>query len=165
MWLFTAIASVVYFPVFISVIYYIDFTFTPTTFLFIGGSIVLHLVYFLLLFQGYKVGDLSIVYPVSRGFAPMVSTILAIYIFNESPTVIAFTGIICIIIGIFFLTGGMKVFKNKENLVPASYGVIIGLTIASYTLLDKAAVSLILISPIILDNPYKSIAFGSCFSL
>ena len=54
MWLFTAIASVVYFPVFISVIYYIDFTFTPTTFLFIGGSIVLHLVYFLLLFQGYK---------------------------------------------------------------------------------------------------------------
>lgn len=45
----------------------------------------------------------------------------------------------------------MKVFKSKENLAPAFYGVIIGLTIASYTLLDKAAVSLILISPIILD--------------
>jgi drug/metabolite transporter (DMT)-like permease len=104
-----------------------------------------------LLFKGYKVGDLSVVYPVSRGLAPLLTTICAIFLFKENPTVIAFIGIICIIFGIFFLTGGMRAFRSKVNFLPVSYGVLIAMTISSYTLLDKAAVSVIMISPLILD--------------
>lgn len=151
MWLFTAIATVLYAPLFIGAILYFDFTFTYTNILFIFGSIILHLLYFLLLFQGYKVGNLSVVYPVSRGLAPMLTVICAILLFNESPTVIAFIGITCIVLGIFFLTGGIKIFRNKESFLPVCYGILIGITISGYTLLDKAAVSVIMISPLILD--------------
>ncbi len=150
-WLFTCIATVIYAPLFIGAIIMTNFTFTLYGGIFILGSIVLHLIYFLLLFQGYKVGDLSIVYPVSRGFAPMLTTILAFYIFSESLSLVAYMGIALIIVGIFFLTGGLKIFSSKHNFVPVLYGVLIGITISGYTLLDKAVVSVIIISPIILD--------------
>lgn len=151
MWLFSAIAAVIYAPFVIGAIVYSGFRLTPENSLFIAGSIVLHLLYFLLLFKGYRIGDLSIVYPISRGSAPMVTTIVAIFLLNEEMPAFAFVGVLFIVAGIFLLTGGIQSFRSKENMLPIVYGLLIGITISSYTLLDKAAVTIALISPLLLD--------------
>lgn len=150
-WLFTFIASIIYAPLFVAVVVHFQFKFTQLNTIFILGSIVLHIIYFLLLFKGYKVGDLSIVYPVARGFAPMLTTLLAVVIFSEKLAFMAYFGIACIILGIFLITGGTRIFKKKENLPAVFYGLVIAVAITSYTLLDKAAVSVVYIYPLILD--------------
>lgn len=53
MWLFTAIAALLYAPLFIGVIIYVDFTFTYTNALYIAGSIIPHL-YFYCYLKGIK---------------------------------------------------------------------------------------------------------------
>jgi len=151
MWLFSAVAAVLYAPFVIGVIAYSGFRLTQGNSLYIAGSIILHLLYFLLLFKGYRIGDLSVVYPISRGSAPMMTTICAIFLLNEELSALSFAGVVCIVVGIFLLTGGVRVFRSKENLLPIAYGLLIGITISGYTLLDKAAVSIMLISPLLLD--------------
>ncbi|MDM8533633.1 DMT family transporter [Clostridiaceae bacterium HSG29] len=150
-WLFTLIASIVYLPLFILSVKYFNFTLNFNNIFFLLGSIIIHLIYFLLLFKGYKVGDLSIVYPVARGSAPMMTVIIASVLFNEKLSIIAYLGIIFIIVGIFLLTGGLNIFKDRNNLLAISYGLLVGIAITSYTLLDKAIVSIVFIFPLILD--------------
>ena len=47
------------------------------------SSAVLHLGYFIVLQKGYRSADLSVVYPLARGSAPLISSIAAIVFLNE----------------------------------------------------------------------------------
>src|SRR2546421_12123583 len=55
-------------------------------FLFIVGSGILHIAYFLLLQRGYRAGDLSLVYPSARGSGVLLATCGGIVIFGEHPS-------------------------------------------------------------------------------
>ena len=70
-----------------------------------AGSAALHTAYFVLLNQGYRVGDLSLVYPLARGTGPLLSTIAAILFLGERPSLIALAGALLIIGGAVMLTG------------------------------------------------------------
>ena len=120
------------------------------TLIFIVGSAITHLVYFLVLQRGYRVGDLSLVYPLARGTGPMISTTAAIAFLGEHPTPLAITGIVLIISGVFVLTGNPRQLW-KGSRIAVSYGVLTGVMIASYTIWDKCAVSQFAISPILLN--------------
>ena len=98
---------------------------------FLLGSIIIHLIYVLLLFKGYKVGDLSIVYPVARGSAPMMTVIIASVLFNEKLSVIAYLGII------FGTLIGVKVLNEHFGLNRIIYAILItiGVVIIAYTTL------------------------------
>ncbi|MFC4618497.1 EamA family transporter [Camelliibacillus cellulosilyticus] len=150
-WLFTAIAAVVYLPIAI-IIYFVtlpDISFKALGFLL--GSVILHLTYFMVLQKGYKVGDLSLVYPVARGTGPMLATVAAIFIYHEHPTTAVLIGTVLIITSVFFLSGGYKIFRSKGAFIPVGYGLAVGVIISGYTLLDKGTVSVLLISPLLLD--------------
>lgn len=54
MWLFTALATVLYAPFFVGVIVYVDFSFTYTNILYIAGSTILHLLYFFCYLKGIR---------------------------------------------------------------------------------------------------------------
>ena len=56
---------------------------------FMAVSGFLHIGYYFLLTSGYRVGDLSLVYPLARGTGPALSVVGAILIFDESPTRLA----------------------------------------------------------------------------
>jgi uncharacterized membrane protein len=120
---------------------------------FIIVSSLLHLLYFLALQRGYKKGDLSLVYPLARGTGPMLSVLAAIVFFGERPGMLAITGAILVILGVFNLSGGFRLFDSHEASVSwaLKYGIFTGTVIASYTLWDKHAVSVLVIPPIILD--------------
>ncbi len=117
----------------------------------IVGSAALHTAYFFLLNQGYRLGDLSLVYPLARGTGPLVSTIGAIILFGERPSIIAGAGALLIIGGVVVLTGNPAHLARTGNRGAIGYALITGLCIAAYTLWDKQAVSRFAIMPMALD--------------
>lgn len=147
-WTFDAIAALVYAPLAIVAIVRWQGTFTLTALAFIVGSALLHLAYFLMLQQGYRVGDLSLVYPLARGTGPMLSTFTAIAIFGERPSPIAIGGAVLIGIGTFVLSGGGSRSAGADTRPAIIFALLTGAIIASYTLWDKHAVGGLGIPPL-----------------
>lgn len=125
------------------------------TFIFIAGSALLHVAYFLILQRGYRAGDLSVVYPLARGTGPLLSMIGAILLLGERPSGMAVTGAILILVGVFLIAGGGQMMKSRHVVSGVGYGLLTGLLIASYTLWDKWAVSAVLVAPLLLE-------YGAC---
>jgi drug/metabolite transporter (DMT)-like permease len=105
-----------------------------------AGSALLQLGYFLLLQRGYRLGDVSIVYPLARGTGPLLSVIFAIVLFREVPTAFGLLGALVVVVGVVVigLAGGRSRFAgNRTGIL---YGALVGVVIAAYTLWDANAV-------------------------
>lgn len=149
-WLFSAVACVLYAPAVAYVLVTEDVTFGLLELGFIFGSTVLHIGYFLLLQSGYRNGDLSLVYPTARATGPCLSVFMAVVFLGEHMSVQAGIGAAVVVFGIVNLTGG---FKQRAKHVSASllFGLGSGMFIGSYTVWDAHAVSVIMIPPLVLD--------------
>ena len=77
-WLFGLCSLVIYAPLAVVVVLVSEPQLGAVQFVFMFGSGVLHLGYFVLLQRGYAVGDLSLVYPLARGTGPLLATAAAI---------------------------------------------------------------------------------------
>jgi uncharacterized membrane protein len=80
-------------------------------FLFATG--VLHLLYSESLLRGYRVGDLSVVYPLARGTGPLLSFFGAILVLGERPSMVAGAGALLVTSGILVLAGGSSIRKDS----------------------------------------------------
>ena len=118
---------------------------------FVAMAIVLQTVYFATLTAGYRVGDLSLVYPLARATGPLLATIGAIAILGERPSPLAIGGALAILVGAVVLTGDPRSLRSRGAAVAVGYALATGVVIALYTLWDKTAVSLLLIPPIVYD--------------
>ena len=116
-----------------------------------GLSATLHLAYFLALDHGYKHGDLSVVYPLARGTGPVLTMVGAILLLGERPGIVAIVGALLIAVAVMMLVGDPRRLRESGNLRGVVFALITGCLIASYTLADKQAVSLLLIPPILFD--------------
>ncbi|GBD16620.1 hypothetical protein HRbin26_01518 [bacterium HR26] len=151
-WLFGTLGALIYAPLALGIILVQRPELGKAQLAFIVGSALLHIAYFLLLQQGYRAGDLSLVYPLARGTGPMLSTLGAIALFGERPSPLALTGAALIIGSIFLLTGGARLLRRPLSADGAVvFGLLTGALIATYTLWDKHAVSALLIPPVVLD--------------
>jgi drug/metabolite transporter (DMT)-like permease len=117
----------------------------------IVGSAVIHIAYYFFLQRGYRLGDISLVYPIARGSGPILSAIFAILFLRERPGVLGVVGIALIGVGIFFLAGGLQRAWNPNMRAAIIAGLLTGVAIASYTVWDKYAISVVHVSPILLD--------------
>ncbi|MFI7674266.1 EamA family transporter [Actinophytocola sp. NPDC049390] len=108
-----------------------------------GVSGVIHLGYFVLLQRGYRVGDLSVVYPLARGTGPLLSVVAAVWLLGERPGAVALAGAAAVIAGVFVI-GGLKTGGG------AGYGFATGSLIATYTLWDAHAVTALATPPVLL---------------
>jgi drug/metabolite transporter (DMT)-like permease len=118
---------------------------------FLGGTSVLHVAYFLALQHGYRAGDLSLVYPLARGTGPLLSSAAAIVAFGERPTPVAMAGTLLIGLGIFLLTGTPAGLRQAGARRAVGFALLTGVIIAGYTLWDKRAVSALGIPPLLYD--------------
>ncbi len=150
-WLVATLSAVLYAPFAIGIIIFQQLQLGWIDLVFISGSAVLHLTYFLLLQRGYHSGDLSLVYPLARGTGPMLSTIAAILFFGERPTPLAIVGALFIGAGVLLLTSVPRDPQHIQARWAMLYGLLTGMLIAVYTLWDKHAVSILLIPPLVLD--------------
>jgi drug/metabolite transporter (DMT)-like permease len=140
-WLFTTISIPIYAPLAILVAITTHAHVDGAAIVLIAGSALLHLIYFLLLGRGYRTGDLSLIYPLARGSGPLLSTIGAVVLIGERPTLIAVCGTLLIACGAFLLTGDPRALRKSGNGRAVAYAGLTGLFIAAYTLWDKEAVS------------------------
>ncbi len=150
-WIFGVIEVVFFFPIFLFTVYRENVVIGGIELVMLFGSAMLHLIYFTSLIRGYKVGDLSIVYPFSRGIGPVLSTIAAVIILHERPSPLAVMGTVLIGIGIIGLTGDPRKFRKDNLLTGLFYASITGVTIAAYTIWDSYTVKTVKLSPFVFE--------------
>ncbi|MCB1483017.1 MAG: EamA family transporter [Rhodobiaceae bacterium] len=149
-WLFSIVSVVLYLPLAIWIIAVEQPELGLAQFGFIAGSTILHLGYFLLLQTGYRKGDLSLIYPTARATGPILSSVLAITLLGEKLVPQMAVGAAIIILGVFFLTGGIR--RNmSDSTASLLFGIGAGMLIGSYTAWDAHAVSVLLVPPLLLD--------------
>ncbi|SNY93013.1 EamA-like transporter family protein [Cohaesibacter sp. ES.047] len=148
-WLFSLIFVVLYCPVAIYFALGVE-QLPPEAMLFIVGSTLLHLGYFLLLQTGYRAGDLSIVYPTARATGPLLSGMFAVLLLGEAFTIRIALGGFIIIGGVLMLTGGFRKGSRAQSR-SLLFGIAAGTLIGSYTVWDAHAVATLMIPPLLLD--------------
>jgi drug/metabolite transporter (DMT)-like permease len=153
-WLFNALATMIYVPGLFILFIVERSQLNWFQVIFLLGSGCLYLAYYSFLQRGYASGDLSLSYPLARGTGPLISTLLAIALLGERPSVGALGGIALLIGGVIFLVGNpWQLFaegKGKRSVI--GYALLTGVFIAAYTVWDKEAVSTFLISPFLLSE-------------
>lgn len=105
-------------------------------------SIGIHSAYYFSLLGAYNHGDLSHVYPLARGSAPLVVLVGGILFANEIPTTNQLLGVLIVsagIISLAFERGFTFDHSHKHALV---YALLTGFSIAAYTLTDGIGVRL-----------------------
>jgi drug/metabolite transporter (DMT)-like permease len=102
---------------------------------FAAASTVIHFGYYLTLAQAYRTGDLSFAYPLMRGTAPLLVTVLGAIFLRELPQAHVIAGIALISIGIIGIA-----FAQRERHPPAAayWALANAAIIAVYTLVDGA---------------------------
>ncbi|GLZ49590.1 membrane protein [Actinomycetospora sp. NBRC 106375] len=106
---------------------------------FIAASAVLHVVYTLLLWASYQLGEFSQVYPVARGTAPWVVALIEVALGHGLPPQ-QLAGVVVISVGLLSLAldGG---HPSRATLPALAAATATGLAIAGYTVVDATAVA------------------------
>ena len=100
----------------------------------LAGSLVAHFFYMFFLSSAYERGDLSRVYPIARGTAPLLVALVSGFVLTDTITLPQFTGVFVLALGVLLMAQG--VFGSNENrrLIPFALGS--ALATACYTLTD-----------------------------
>jgi drug/metabolite transporter (DMT)-like permease len=108
------------------------------------GTAFLHAVYGIALTRGYRMGDLSSVYPVSRGIGPALVPFLAVILFDEVVSVPAAIGIAFVVLGIYVIHIDSRNWRDithplrELNTPVIRIAILTGVVISCYSLWDKA---------------------------
>jgi uncharacterized membrane protein len=117
------------------------------------ASGVLHLGYSLALQRGYQVADFSVVYPVARGSAPLLSSLGAVLVLGEALTGLRVMGLLGVVAGISLIAteGRLRAFRRPGSRAGLAWGGTTGGLIAGYTVVDAVAVIALGVAPVVLD--------------
>jgi drug/metabolite transporter (DMT)-like permease len=125
--------------------------------LFLAGTGVLHAGYFLFLQLGYRLGDLSLAYPIGRGTGALLAALAGIVLLGERPGLVTAAGIAAIIAGVVVLgmparlttAGQISAARDPASRAAIAFACTTGVFIACYTIWDKYAVAIIHTEPVL----------------
>jgi drug/metabolite transporter (DMT)-like permease len=108
---------------------------TPESWPYIWASCVLNTAYCLFLINAYRYGDLSHVYPISRGLSPLIIAIISVTVVGETMTTQSGIAVGVIALGIMSLTltRGAAGFRDHRAMF---FAAGTGIFIAGYTVVD-----------------------------
>jgi drug/metabolite transporter (DMT)-like permease len=110
----------------------------PAAWPYIGASMAIHMGYYVALVGAYRAGDLSHGYPIMRGIAPLLVSLVAVFWLGEAPRPMVWVGVVLICGGVLSLGfAGFRWHESRRSLAWAGANALI---IASYTLVDAAGV-------------------------
>lgn len=101
-----------------------------------AASAVVEVAYFIGLSAAYRRGELSVVYPIARGTAPLLAVVVGLLLLGERLHAAALAGILCLLVGIWAVR---RPSPAGAALLPA---LLTGVAIAAYTSLDRIGVRL-----------------------
>jgi multidrug transporter EmrE-like cation transporter len=99
-WLIAIGVTGVYLPVAAVTAFVTHPRLTGLSWLFLAGTGVLHTGYFLFLQLGYRLGDLSVGYPIGPGTGAMLAALAGVSLLGERPSLIGGAGILAIVGGV-----------------------------------------------------------------
>jgi uncharacterized membrane protein len=104
--------------------------------------------YFVLLSAAYRRGDLSVVYPIARGTAPLLAVVLGVGVLGERLGVAGSIGVGFLLAGFLILQRPWRALRRGEGggrrFDPAiAFALATGVTIAMYTFIDRLGARLI----------------------
>jgi drug/metabolite transporter (DMT)-like permease len=105
---------------------------------FIAASAVLELSYFALLATAYRRAELSLVFPLARGLAPVLVLLIGLAALHVQASGGEFAGVLLVAAGAVAVRG----IRAAGGLADTVIALLIAVCVASYTLVDKHGVSL-----------------------
>jgi uncharacterized membrane protein len=113
--------------------------------------------YFILLSAAYRRGDLSVVYPIARGTAPLVAVFIGVVVLGERLGVAGSIGVVLLLIGFLWLQRPWQALRRGgSGMDPAVlFAIATGLTIAAYSAIDRVGTRII--APV----PYAAILWAT----
>ncbi len=109
------------------------------------GSAVIHTGYKLFLIQAYKAGDLSQVYPLARGTAPLIVALISISLLDETLGNSQIAGILVLVSGIWLMairgsaSPGRLDGRGGLDRKAVFFAITTSMFIATYTIIDGLA--------------------------
>jgi drug/metabolite transporter (DMT)-like permease len=98
------------------------------------GSGAIHMAYQLFLAYAYDHGDLSRVYPIARGAAPMIVLVVTLVFLAEGVDGTELAGILVLGLGIALMARGVLTQGESRRMLPFAFGA--AMATAGYTLVD-----------------------------
>lgn len=143
------------------------------------ASGVVEAVYFILLAAAYRRGDLSVVYPIARGTAPLIAVVVGVALLGERLGLAGSIGVVSLLAGFLWLQRPWRALAlvrghragRGDGSVPGNgagrpvrgavdtailFALATGVTIATYTAIDRIGTRLI--APV----PYAAILWVTC---
>ena len=106
----------------------------PQAFPYLAASVFIHWGYYYLLVSAYKFGDLSLVYPIARGAAPLMVALSALFFINENMSLQGWVGLILVSLGIFALA--LFSSRQEKPFMAVAFALATAMTIATYSVVD-----------------------------
>jgi drug/metabolite transporter (DMT)-like permease len=101
-------------------------------------------VYFVFLSAAYRRGDLSVVYPIARGTAPLLAVVVGVGLLGERLGVGGSIGVIALLAGFLILQQPWQALRGHRGFDPAiAFALATGVTIATYTAVDRVGTRII----------------------
>jgi drug/metabolite transporter (DMT)-like permease len=100
------------------------------------ASMLIHLGYFAGLIEAYRTGDMSQVYPIARGSAPLLTATVSTMWLGEALKLLGWLGLLSLASGVFLLSlrGGGDLAKLNRRAV--GFALFTALTICAYSVVD-----------------------------
>jgi drug/metabolite transporter (DMT)-like permease len=133
-WLMSTAATVIYLPVVVVGVIASPPRLTALCWVFMAGTGLLQAGYFLFLQSGYRLGDLSLVYPVGRGTGALLAALAGITLLGERPGPAGIAGILLIVAGLVIL--GIPVASASE---PVTAKAVTAQAVTAQAVTAKAA--------------------------
>jgi len=102
---------------------------------YLAASFATHLVYLICLIKAFELADMSAVYPIMRGTAPVLASFGAVVLLREPLTLVVITGIAMVSAGTLLIA--LRRRANERSLL---WALATGASIATYTVVDAAGV-------------------------
>lgn len=101
--------------------------------------------YFVLLSAAYRRGDLSLVYPLARGTAPLVAVVIGLVVLGERLAPVGIAGVALLLAGLLAVQRPWRMFGAAAagDRPAASLALVTGVLIATYSALDRVGVQLV----------------------
>ncbi|HXQ14345.1 MAG TPA: DMT family transporter [Caulobacteraceae bacterium] len=101
----------------------------------LAASGAIHLVYLTALIKAFESADMMVTYPLMRGMAPMLASLVAVSVFHEPLTAAVGAGVGCVSVGVMVAAFG----RHLDRRVLA-WSLLTGASIALYTVADAQGV-------------------------
>ncbi len=118
----------------------------PAALPFLAATAILHALYFYALGSSYRSGEFSLVYPMARGLGVALVPVLALVFLDERLSPLGSMGVTLVVVGIvglqFSPAACRRAAERAGRFGPGTrWAALTGLTIACYSLVDKAGVA------------------------